>query len=167
MRNFILSFTNILSRTVVANSLVSGIWFSISPIIMLRIAVVAKPLMSGILFSIFPIFFSNFRLSLFYWLVWIKVYASGIFFSKLFNFVFGVNMLIRAYSFITNKITRSFSMVLLGGINNSDRYIMKICWYFGYIFQEPSSENIQVKWKLNKTIYCKHVAITTICKFSY
>ena len=30
-----------------------------------------------------------------------------------------LNMLIRAYSFITNKITKSFNMALLGGINNS------------------------------------------------
>ena len=37
-----------------------------------------------------------------------------------------LNTLIRGYSLITNKITRSFSMVLLGGINNSNWYIMKI-----------------------------------------
>ena len=30
------------------------------------------------------------------------------------------------FSFITNKITRSFKMVLLGEINNSNRYILKI-----------------------------------------
>ena len=30
-----------------------------------------------------------------------------------------LNMLIRAYSFITNKITKSSNMALLGGINNS------------------------------------------------
>ena len=29
-------------------------------------------------------------------------------------------MLIRAYSFITNKIKRSLNMVFLGGINNSN-----------------------------------------------
>ena len=37
-----------------------------------------------------------------------------------------LNMLIRTYSLITNKITRSFKMVLLGEINNSNRYIIKI-----------------------------------------
>ena len=37
-----------------------------------------------------------------------------------------LNMLIRAYSLITNKIMRSFNMVLLGGINNFSRYIIKI-----------------------------------------
>ena len=35
-----------------------------------------------------------------------------------------LNMLIRAYSLIRNKVTRSFNMVLLGGINNSSRYII-------------------------------------------
>ena len=35
-------------------------------------------------------------------------------------------MLTRAYSLITNKITRSFNMVLLGEINNSNQYIIKI-----------------------------------------
>ena len=38
-------------------------------------------------------------------------------------------------------------MVLLGGINNSNRYIIKIYGYFGYTFQQPSSENIQEKTK--------------------
>ena len=37
--------------------------------------------------------------------------------------------------FITNKITRSFNVVLLSGINNSNQYIIKIYWYFGYTFQ--------------------------------
>ena len=37
--------------------------------------------------------------------------------------------------FITNKITRSFNVVLLSGINNSNQYVIKIYWYFGYIFQ--------------------------------
>ena len=37
-----------------------------------------------------------------------------------------LNMWIGAYSLITNKITRSFNMVLLGEINNSNRYIIKI-----------------------------------------
>ena len=31
----------------------------------------------------------------------------------------------KAYSFIANKITRNFNMVLLGGINNSNRHIIK------------------------------------------
>ena len=35
-------------------------------------------------------------------------------------------MFIRIYSLIPNKITRSFNMVLLGGINISNRYIIKI-----------------------------------------
>ena len=35
------------------------------------------------------------------------------------------NMLIRAYNLITNKIRKSFNMVLLSGINNSSRYIKK------------------------------------------
>ena len=35
-------------------------------------------------------------------------------------------MLIQAYSLITNKIIRSFNMGLLGGINNSNQYIIKI-----------------------------------------
>ena len=35
-------------------------------------------------------------------------------------------MLIRAYSLITNKVKGSFHMVLLGGINDSNRYIIKI-----------------------------------------
>ena len=32
-----------------------------------------------------------------------------------------LNVLIRAYSLITNKITSSFNMVLIGGINNSNQ----------------------------------------------
>ena len=37
-----------------------------------------------------------------------------------------LNILIWAYSLITKKISRSFSMMLLGGIKNSNRYIKKI-----------------------------------------
>ena len=35
-------------------------------------------------------------------------------------------MLIQAYSLITNKIIRGFNIGLLGGINNSNQYIIKI-----------------------------------------
>lgn len=40
------------------------------------------------------------------------------------------NMLIWAYTFITNKITRNFNMVLQCAIHNSNKYFIKICWYF-------------------------------------
>ena len=40
--------------------------------------------------------------------------------------MYSENMLIRAYSLITNKITRSFNMVLPGGIDTSSRYVIKI-----------------------------------------
>ena len=53
------------------------------------------------------------------------------FYQVMINFL---NMLIRAYSLITNKITRSFNIVLLGGINNTNRYIIKIYWYFCHTF---------------------------------
>ena len=54
-------------------------------------------------------------------------------------------MMIRAYSLITNKITRSFHMVLLGGINNSNRYIKNILIFRLHfpvtIFREYASKN--------------------------
>ena len=55
-------------------------------------------------------------------------------------------MLIWAYSFITNKITKSFNMVLLGGVNNSQLIHYKnilIFWlHFPVtIFREYTSKN--------------------------
>ena len=48
------------------------------------------------------------------------------------------------YSFITNKVTKTFNMVLQGGIKNFSRYFIKIYWYFVYTFQQLSSEEIYV-----------------------
>ena len=36
---------------------------------------------------------------------------------------------------ITNKVMGNFNMVLLDGINISNQYIIRICWYFGPTFQ--------------------------------
>ena len=79
----------ILRTAVVANWLTSGIWFLASSIFILRTAVIFKPIMLGILFST-SLFFLKFCFSVFYWFVWIKVQVSGIFFTKLFTFVFSV-----------------------------------------------------------------------------
>ena len=49
---------------VVASQLVSGILFSSSPVLVLRIAVITIPLMLGILFSVFQIFFSKLFISI-------------------------------------------------------------------------------------------------------
>ena len=57
-----------------------------------------------------------------------------------------LNMLIRTYSSITNKITRSFNMVLLGGVNKANRDIIKNILIFWLqfpvtIFREHASKN--------------------------
>ena len=51
---------------------------------------------------------------------------------KYWNYVSCFLLYVYLYIFITNKITRSFNMMLLVGINNSGRYIIKIYWYFSY-----------------------------------
>ena len=92
--NFFLNFfsqVSVLRTVVVAKLLVSGILFSISLIFVVKTVVVTKPLVSGVFLSTSLIFFfSKFYLSVLYWYMWIKVVASGIFFSKLFTFVFSV-----------------------------------------------------------------------------
>ena len=57
-----------------------------------------------------------------------------------------LNMLIRTYSSITNKNTRSFNMVLLGGLSKANRHIIKNILIFWLqfpvtIFREHASKN--------------------------
>ena len=56
----------------------------------LKTVLVTKPLVSDIFYQDFQFFLSKFCLSVLHWLIWTNVVGSGIFFSKLFNFVFNV-----------------------------------------------------------------------------
>ena len=55
-----------------------------------KTVLVTKPLVSDIFYQDFQFFLSKFCLSVLHWLIWTNVVGSGIFFSKLFNFVFNV-----------------------------------------------------------------------------
>ena len=77
------------------------------------------------------------------------------------------NMLIRAYSLIANKITRSFNMALLGGINNLTRYIIKIFRLhfpvtifreytreYAANLQEKTHAEVQFQWSCKSVASC-------------
>ena len=92
----------VLRTVVVTKLLVSGILFSTSLIFIFKTVVVTKPVASRIFYQHLH-FFSNFCLSILFWLVWIKVVPSEMFLSKLFTFVYSVSSLV----FLTTSLSIS------------------------------------------------------------
>ena len=92
----------VLRTVVVTKLLVSGILFSTSLIFIFKTVVVTKPVASRIFYQHLH-FFSNFCLSILFWLVWIKVVPSEMFLSKLFTFVYSVSNLV----FLTTSLSIS------------------------------------------------------------
>ena len=99
------------SEAVVVNKLlVSGILFSTSLLFAFKTVVDTRPLVSSTLLSTSPIFLSKFSLPVLYWFMWIRVVASGFFFSK-FNFVFSV--------FLTTPLsTKSLNVLIYQHLNH-------------------------------------------------
>ena len=67
-----------------------SILLSTSLIFVFETVVVTEPLVSSIFNQYLQFVFSKFCLSVLYWSIWIRNYPSGVFFSKLFIFVFSV-----------------------------------------------------------------------------
>ena len=80
----------VLRIVVVTKLLVSSILLLTWLTVLFKTIVIAKSLVSGIFLSTSSICFPKFCLSALYWFLWIKVFASGIFSSKLFTFVFSL-----------------------------------------------------------------------------
>ena len=83
-RNFVFNFTNFCIQNICSTKLlVFGSLFSTSLIFVFKTVAVTTPLVPCICFIPITTFFSNFCLSVLYWLTWIKLVASRILLSKL------------------------------------------------------------------------------------
>ena len=95
----------VFKTVVVTKPLILKILISSSLIFVFKTVVVTKPFVSGVFYQYIQFFFSKFCLSVLYWFMWINVVASGIFFSKLFTFVFSVlNFVFLTTSLVTTSL---------------------------------------------------------------
>ena len=109
-----------------------GILFSVSLYFLLRIVLVTNPLTSVILINIFKFFLPKFQLCVLYWLMWIRLMASEIFFSKLFTFVFSV---LNFVFFITFYLIHHLIILTLEKQFSSHQHIIHLLLLLNYLNQ--------------------------------
>ena len=109
-----------------------GILFSVSLYFLLRIVLVTNPLTSIIFINIFKFFLPKFQFCVLYWLMWIRVMASEIFFSKLFTFVFSV---LNFVFFITFYLIHHLIILTLEKQFSSHQHIIHLLLLLNYLNQ--------------------------------